>query len=131
MALLNHAGDNCLGHDERRVQVHVNNLSELGSRHIAHGNPLDDAGIVHQNVHHAYFLLNLSNHLIDGVLTGHVTYIAVGFDSLFLVSSQSLVNQLLLDIIEHDGCACACHGLGDGKADSVGCTCNQGYLALQ
>lgn len=50
---------------------------------------------------------------------------------LFLVSSQSLVNQLLLDIIEHDGCACACHGLGDGKADSVGCTCNQGYLALQ
>ena len=39
VALLNHAGDDCLGHDEWRVQIHVNDLSELGSRHIAHGNP--------------------------------------------------------------------------------------------
>ena len=130
MALLDHAGDNCLGHDEGRIQVHVNYLSELGRRHIAHGNPLDDSCIVDQDVNHAHFLLNGGNHPVHSILIRHVTYISVGFNPLFLVSSKAFINQFLLNIIEYNGCPCACHGLCNGKTDSIRRACNQRNLAI-
>ena len=41
------------------VQVNVHHLTELGSGHLGHGDALDDAGIVDQNVDVADFLGDL------------------------------------------------------------------------
>ena len=74
---------------------------------------------------------DLLDHLIDGVLVGDVADIAVGFDAGFLIGSQTLVHQLLLDVVENDGGAAVRHGGGNGKADAVGCAGNQRDLAGQ
>ena len=131
MALLDHAGDNCLGHDEGSVQIHINYLAELSSRHIAHGDSLDDSRIVYQDINHAHFLLDLGYQLIYRVLIGNIAHIAERVDAFLLVSGKALVYQFLLDIIKYNGCARAGHSLCDGKADAVGSAGNQGNLALQ
>ena len=74
---------------------------------------------------------NLLDHLIDGVLVGDVADIAVGLDTGFLIGSQTLVHQLLLDVVENDGGAAVRHGGGNGKADAVGCAGDQGDLTGQ
>ena len=131
MALLDHGGDDGLGHDEGGVQVHVDHLAELLSGHFRHGDALDDAGVVHQNVDDAHLALHLRDKGIHRLLVGDVTHIAVGLDALLGVGSQALVHQLLLDVVEHDGGARLAHGTGDGKADAIAGAGDQGYLTLQ
>ena len=130
-ALLDHIGNDSLGNDEGSVQVHVNDLTELGSGHLDHRDALDDAGVVDQHVDVADLGGDLLDHLIDGVLVGDVADIAVGLDAGFPVGSQALVDQLLLDVVENDGGAAVRHGGGNGKADAVGCAGNQRDLTGQ
>ena len=74
---------------------------------------------------------DLLDHLIDGILVGDIADIAVGLDTGLLVGSQTLIDQLLLDVVENDGGAAVGHSGGNGKADAVGCAGNQGDLAGQ
>ena len=131
VALLDHGGDDGLGNDEGSVQVHVDNLTELSGGHLAHGNTLDDTGVVNQDVDHADFLLNGGNQRIDGILIGNVAHITVGFDASLFVSGDSLVHQLLLDVVKADGRAALGHTAGNGEADAVGSAGNQGDLTFQ
>ena len=130
-AHLDHAGNDGLGDDKGSVQVNVDDLTELGSLHLDHGDALDDAGIVDQDVDGADFLGDLGDHGVDGVLVADIADIAVGLDALSLIGGQTFVNQILTQIIEDDGGAAVCHGGGNGKADAVGSTGDQGNLAGQ
>ena len=131
VTLLDHGGDHSLGYDERSVQVHVDHLTELGSAHVAHGDALDDAGVVHQNVDDTHFGLDLGHQGIHSLFIGDIAYIAVGLDAGLTISSQALVHQFLLDVVENDGGTCLAQSAGDGKADSVRSAGYQGNLALQ
>ena len=130
-ALCDHIGDDGLCHDEGSVQIDVDDLTELGSAHLGHGDALDDTGVVDQNVDVADFLGDLCHHSIDGVLVGDVADVAVSLDACLCIGSQTLVHQLLLDIIEHDGSAVGCHSLCNCHADAVGCAGDQRHLAGQ
>ena len=130
-ALLDHVGDDGLGNDKGSVQVNINDLTELCSGHFAHGNALDDTGVVDQNVDVADFLGDLLDHGVDGVLVGNIADIAMGSDASLFVSGQTFINQFLLDIIENDGSAAVCHSGGDSKTDAVRSAGDQGNLAGQ
>ena len=103
MTLLDHARDARLGNDERRVEVNVDDLAEIRRAHLQHRDALDDAGVVDQNVDDADFFANLSDGLLHGFLIGHVADIAMRLDALLLVGSQTLIDQILVDIVKDDG----------------------------
>ena len=63
--------------DEGSVQVNIDDLTELSSAHLGHGDALDDTGVVDQNVDVADFLGDLCHHGVDGVLIGNVADVAV------------------------------------------------------
>ena len=131
MALLDHARNAGLGDDERRVEVNVDHLAEIGRAHFEHRDALDDAGVVDQNVDHADFLANLGDGLLHCFLIGHVADIAVRLDALLLVGSQTLVDQILIDIVENDGRARRRQRVGNREADAVGRAGDESNLALQ
>ena len=55
----------------------------------------------------------------------------MGFDSLFLISGNTLVHQLLLNIIKYYGCACLCISGSNCKSNTVGCACHKGNFSFQ
>ena len=130
-ALLDHVRDNGLGHDERGVQVNVDDLTELSSAHLGHRDTLDDTGVVDQNVDVTNFLGNLLDECLDSVLVGDVADIAVGINAGLFVGGQALVDQLLFDVVENDGGAVVGHSGSNGKTDAVGSAGDQGDLAGQ
>ena len=131
VTLLNHRRNDRLGDDERRIQVNINHLTELFGGHFAHRNALDDARVVDKDVNHADFFLNLGDERVDGGFIGHVADIAVRLDALFGIGSNALIHQFLLNVVEDDGRAGVAHGAGDGEADTVGRTGDEGDFALQ
>ena len=131
VALFDHARNAGLGDDERRVQVNVDDLAEIGGAHLQHRDALDDAGVVDQNIDDADFLTDLGDGLLHRFLVGHVADIAVRLDALLFVSGQTLVDQLLIDIVEDDGRARRRIRAGDGEADAVRRAGDEGNLAFQ
>ena len=131
MPLPDHSRNHRLCHDKRRIQVNVDYLAELFGGHLQHGDSLDDTGIVYQDVDHSDLFLDLCHHGLYLLLVRHVAHIAVRFDALLLVSGDSLIHQLLLNVVEDNGCTririCACNR----KANSVGSARHQRNLALQ
>ena len=101
MSLLNHGRNHCLGYDKRRIQVHIYHLSELCRGHLAHGDSLNDACVIDENVNHADLLLDRCNHAIDSILIGDITYISMRVNAFFLVCRNALVHKLLLDIVKY------------------------------
>ena len=92
VTFLYHRRDNSLGYDKRSVQVYVDHLTEFSSRHFVHRNTLDDTCIVHQNIDHAHFFLNLGNHSVHLLFICHVAYITFSIDAFSFVSSQTFVH---------------------------------------
>ena len=117
--------------DEPAVQNLIDHLAEIFCTHLAHGDALDDTGVIDQNINNADFLLNGSYQCIDSSLIGHIADIAVSLYALFGITGQTLVHQLLIDVIEADGGAGFSIGAGNGKANAVGCAGDQGNLALK
>ena len=131
MTLLDHCRDNCFRYDERSIQIYVDYLTELICGHLGHGDSLDDACVVNQDIDGAYFLLDLSYHSINCFFVGNVTYIAVSLDAFLSVCSDSLVYQLLLDIVEADGSAALSVCGSDSETNTVRCASNQCNLTFQ
>ena len=131
MALLDHCRDNCFRYDERCIQVYVDHLAELICSHLGHGDSLDDACVVNQDIDGAYFLLDLSYHSINCFFVGNVTYIAVSLDAFLSVCSDSLVYQFLLDIVEADGSTALSVCGSDSETNTVRCAGNQCNLTFQ
>ncbi len=96
-----------------------------------HRDALDDAGVVHKDVDDTDFLFDPSYQRVDLLLAGHVADVAMGFDALGLVGGQSLVDQLLLDVVEDDFGALACECRGQCEADAVGGARHKSDFAFQ
>ena len=82
---------------------HVDDLAELRGLHLVHGDALDDAGVVDQDVDYADFLLYPGHEVLYLSLVGHVADVAVGLDAQLGVGGESLLHELGLDVIEHYG----------------------------
>ena len=50
MAFSDHPRYHRLRHDKRSIQVNIDHLTKFSSTHFGHRNPLDDAGVVYQDV---------------------------------------------------------------------------------
>ena len=90
MALFQHPGYDRLCADEGTDQIDVHHLAEILHRHLGHGDSLNDAGIVHQNVHAAQLGLNAGDQAADLSLVGDIGNAAVGVDALGGVIGQGL-----------------------------------------
>ena len=119
VAFFDHLGDDGLADDEGGVQVHVDDLAEIRRAHLAHGDAFDDARVVDQNIDDADFFLDLVGERLHGGLIGHVADIALGGDAKLGVGGKSLVDQLLIDIVEHDLRARLMERGGNGETDAV------------
>ena len=130
MPFLNHRRDNSLRHDKRSIQIYVDHLTELLCRHLTHRYTLDDTRIIHQNVNHSHFFLDLCNQSIHLLFAGDVTHISPGLDSQFFVCGQAFINQLPADVIKYDLRSCLRESSSQGKANAVRCTCDPCHFAL-
>ncbi len=131
MALLDHPGDDGLGADEGGVQVHVDDGTEVRRAHFDHGDALDDAGVVDQDVDGADFFLDLLDEGLHSGLVGHVAGVAVGLDALGGVSVDAHLGLFRVQVVENDGRAGGGEGFRDRKADAVGSAGDPGYFAFQ
>ena len=131
MTLGHHVGQHGLGDDEGCVEVDVDDAAEIGGFHFVHGDAADDAGIVHEDVDGAHLFLDLLDECLYGGFIGDVADVTVGLDALFLVGLQAAVHQLLVDVVETDGGTLLCKGTGDGEADAVAGTGDEGHFALE
>ena len=119
VALLDHAGDNCLGDDVGSDEVDIDDLTEVLCLHLEHRNALDDAGVVDKDVDGAEVALDVCDHLDDVLFIGNVAVVALGVDALFGIGLHSLFHVLLAAAVESDLCAAVCVCLGYRKADTV------------
>ena len=131
MSLLDHSGNNSFGNDKGCIQIHINYLTELIRAHLQHRNTLDNTGIVYQDINNANLFLNLLNHVAYRRFVGNVAHIAVGLNPFFLIGSNSLIHQFLLNVIENDGSSCLCVSRRNSEANAVGCSRYQCHFAFQ
>ena len=131
MALLQHPGNDRFGADEGADQVDVHHLAEVLGGHLGHGDALDDAGVVHQNVHTPQVGLDFAHQLRHLLLRRDVGDVAPGVDALGAVVGQGIVQVGLAAAVEGDFRPRSGQRLGDGKADAVGPTGHQGRFAFQ
>ena len=77
--------------------------------------------------------MDFLNESLNGILIGNVANVAVNVvDASLFVSSQALVNQVLIDIVEDDVFdTCASKSLGNIETDAIGSTCYPGIFALE
>ena len=128
---LDHAGDNGLGNDEGSDQVDIHDLTEISGLHLHHGDALDDAGVVDQDVNAAQVALDCRNQLLDILFLGHVGKIAVGVDALCLVVLQCFLHVLLAAAVKGDLCAGCRQTFCDSEADAVCGAGDQSYFTFQ
>ena len=132
VALLDHAGDNCLSNDEGSNQVDVNNFAEVFAGHFDHGDTLDDACVVNQNVNAAQIFFDLPDQSNDVFFLSNVAVVAVSFgDACFSVVLDAFVHALFGAAVVNDLSACLCQSGADSEADAVGAAGNQSNLAFQ
>ena len=129
---LDHAGQNGLCHNEGRREVHVHHPAEVLNRHLAHGNALDDAGVVHQNVQRSDCLFNVIDHFPDGSFIRNIADIGLDVtDAVGGIVLQRLVNGGLAGGVDDDPRTCAVKRLGDSIADAVAAAGNERGFPLQ
>ena len=98
-----------------------------------HGDALDDAGVVDEDVDLAYFLVDRLDKGLDGHFVGHVAHVAVDvLDACFLVVVQTALEGSLVDVVENDVLDAGCDEcLRNVEADAVRRTCNPGVLTFE
>ncbi len=131
MPFLNHIRNDGLGDDERRVQVYVNNLAELLSAHLVHRNPLNDSGVIDEDIDDPELFTYLRDHVRHLGFVGHVTDITSGINPKLFIFCKRLVKMLFRAAVEGDSGSGACQSAGYGKADAVGRACHKGNLVVE
>ena len=131
VSLFDHRGNYCLRADKGGVEVNVDDLTELSSAHLAHGDTLDDSSVVNENVDNADGRLNVSNHCVYSVLIGYVANVALYGNTCLGISGKSLIYEFLLDVVEYDLSASLVKRLCDGESYTVGCAGYESDLALK
>ena len=97
-----------------------------------HGDALDDAGIVHQDIDLADFGMDGIHQFLHGYLVRDVTHIAVHVgDAGGFVGLQALFHGCLVGRVEDDVLHAGLHeSLGNGKANPISRTGYPGILAF-
>ena len=131
MALLYHAGDDCLGDDVGSDEVDVDDLAEVLCLHLKHGNTLDDAGVVDKDVDGAEVALDVCDHLDDVFFISNVAVVALGVDALLGIGLHGLFHVLLAAAVKSDLCAAVCVSLGYRKANAICCARNKSDFAFE
>ena len=131
VTFLDHRGDDGLGADEGGVEVHVDDLAEIVGAHLRHGDALDDARVVDQNVDDADLVLHVCHQGLHRAFISHVADVAMGPDALFCIGGQPLVHQLLTDVVKDDGSTRGGKCLRNGETDAVGAARYPGDFTLQ
>ena len=131
MSLFNHSRDHCFGHDERSVQIYIDDFAEFVCFHLQHWLSHDNTRIVYKDINHSDFLFDLSDHCFYLLFICHIAHIAVSLDAFFFIRSKSHVDLLLIDIIEADCCARLCISRCNTESDSVRCACYKCNFTFQ
>ena len=132
MALLDHAGQHRLGDDERAGEVDVDDLTVVGGAHLEHRDALDDTGVVDQDVRRgAKVALDLLDEVGDLVLLGDVGDVALGLYALLGVVGETLVDLVLVAVVEGDLGAGLGESRREGEADAVAGTRHERDLAVE
>ena len=132
-AAFHHLRHDCRRTNERTNKVDVNDLLELLALHLVHGNALDDAGIVDQNVNLPHLGMNLLHQFLHGLLVSHITNVAFRIleASLSVVVIPTL-QRLFASTVEDDVLdTCLCKGFCNTETDAVTGSRNPGILAFQ
>ena len=95
VSFLYHAGNHGLGADEGAHEIYIYHLSEILRLHLLHGDALDNAGVVDEDVDCSYRLLDIRHHVSDSFLVGDIAEIAPGIDAELAVSLHATVDSLL------------------------------------
>ena len=111
----------------------TSHLLELLALHLVHGDALDDAGVVHEDVDLAHLGVDLLHEGLDGHLVRDVAHIAVHvLDAGLLIVVEPPLEGGLVDVIEDDVLdAGGDKGLGDVEPDAVGGAGDPGILAFE
>ena len=133
LAAFHHLRDHGGRADVRAHQVHVNHLLEFGAGHFVHGDALDDAGVVHQDVNLADFLVDAVYQFLHRHFVGHVAHITVHVgDTGGFVGFQALFHGGLVGGVEDDVLHTGFHkSLGNGEANAVCGACHPGILSFE
>ena len=130
MALADHAGQDGFGHDERPDEVDVDDLTEIFRAHLTHGDALDNACIIDENVDRAQGFRNFSHHGPDRCFIGHITEIAVRRNAFLFIIRESLLQMHLAAAVESNDCTGFRKRLGNSKTDTVRTACDKGGFSL-
>ena len=131
MSQAHHAGQDGLAHNEGRHEVDVDYLLIFLHLHLMHGDALDDAGVVDQNVNGAQLLPDVGHHLPDAVLVRHIADIALRVDAQRFIIAERLLQMGLAATIESQSCASLGQCLADGKANAVAAARHKRHTAFQ
>ena len=132
MTFGDHAGQAGLGYDKRRVEVDVDDATEVLGAHLEHRGALDNAGVVNQNVGRgAKVGLNLGDELGDDGLVGNVGHVAVSLKAQLAVVLLGLGDLVGVAGVKGDFGAGLAERLGHGHADAIGGAGHQRDLAIQ
>ena len=130
MTHLDHIRQNRLRADERTRQIDIDDLIPLINRHINHRNPLDDTGVVDEDVNRTKLLLHIRNKLLNLIFLRHIANAAISVNALSLVSLNAALYQLLLTIIEDDLGTCLGQSRRIRKTKTIGTARDPGNLAI-
>ena len=105
---------------------------ELSALHFVHGNALNDACIVHQNVNLPHLSVNFLYEGLHGILVSNVTDVAFHvLDASLLVVVKSALKGSFVNVVEDNVLNTGSHeSLGNVKADAIGSACNPGILSF-
>jgi len=130
---LHHFGQHGTAHDVGSHEIHVDDLLELLTLHLMHGDALDDSGVVDKDVYLPYFLVDALHECLYVVLLSHVADVAfhVG-DACLLVVVKAPLRGSLVDVVEDDVVdACGHERLRDVEAYAVAGSSDPGVLAFE
>ena len=131
VAFAYHAGDDVLCHDERRDEVYIYHLAEIGGLHLQHRDAADYTGVVDKDIYRAEVVLNICDELYNVGLICDVGEIALGVYALGGIGVQRGGHVRLTAAVEGYLRTGIGEGLRNGKADAVCRARDEGDLAFK
>ena len=119
MTLFHHSRNHGLSAQKGTNQVNIHYLAKVRGAHFRHGNALDDARIVDQNVDRPDVLLDLLHQRLNLIFLRHIRDIALRVNAQRRVIRQRLLQIFLRAAVERDLRPCHCQSLRNGKSDAV------------
>lgn len=121
LTALHHLGDDGRADDERTDEVDVDDLLELSALHLVHGDALDDAGIVYEDVDLTYLLVDLLHECLYVIFLRYVAYVALHvLNAGLLIVVKTALQGCFINVVEDDVLDTGGYeSLGDVETDTI------------